>query len=580
MILKYMGKKEWVIAALCFLCIIIQIYFDLRIPEYMSDMTEVIAAGESSDKVIGYGTDMLVCAAGSMIVSLGGSAFATLSAVSLCRHLRTRIFRRVCEFSPEDVSKFSVESLITRCSNDLIQVQNFLSQAMQVVIKAPLLSAWALVKISGAEWEWTAATAAGVLILVIIISAVIYLTRPYYKRVPILTDRLNQASLDHMTGVRAVRAYNAERFQEQKFKEASDDMMWNSIHIWNHASLMPAVSSGMNNFLTLVIFWTGITLIAASSGSSHNVVLFSNMIVFTSYASQIIGAFMSLSFLIQQSTRALASTKRVQEIVDYEPVISDGRFNGDGPEPGTVEFNHVDFTYPGSKVPALTDVSFKVGRGQTMAVIGATGSGKSTLVRLILRRYYATGGTVSVDGTDVREYKGRELESRISYVPQNIVILTGSIAENVDLGAENGGHSKEEIERALDIAQAGDFVSELPGGLDFEVTEGGGNLSGGQKQRISIARAVCKGADIMLLDDPFSALDFATDKKLRAALNEGCPGVTRILVTQRVGTVMDADLILVLDEGQVVGFGRHEDLLRECSIYREIATSQMVEGTI
>ena len=580
MILKYMQKRDWITTFLCIFFIVIQIYLDLRIPEYMSGITEAIGSSEPPSVIWGYGVEMILCAVISFIISLLAGILAVITSASLCRTMRKRMFSNVSRFTPEDVSRFSVDSLITRCSNDVMQLQNFIAQALQVIVKTPIISVWALVKISGAEWQWTVVTATGVIILAILISFIIISTRPKYRKIPELTDNINHYALEHLTGLRVVRSYNAERFQEEKFEEASIEMMENSIYIWKRGSFMPALSSGTSNFLTLAIYWTGIILIASSTDQAYNLVLFSNMIVFSSYAIQVIGSFLQLSFLIQTSARALASSKRVNELLHYEPIIIDGEYDGEGVEPGTIEFEHVDFRYPGSDHDVLKDISFKVGKGQTLAVVGATGSGKSTIISLILRSYLASAGTVLVDGMDVKGYSHSSLFDRISYVPQTSTVFTGTIEDNVNYGSTSKYRDIEDVRRALEVAQASDFVMELSEKESFKVSEGGHNLSGGQKQRITIARAICKRGEFCILDDPFSALDMSTDKRLRKALAEECVGTTNIIVTQRISTVVDADIIIVLDEGHIVGKGRHGELLQACPQYRDMAMSQMVEGAI
>ena len=578
MILKYFTWKEWAYTAVCGFFVIVQVYLDLRIPEYMTVITDAIMNHSPVDVVYGYGADMVICALVSMVVSFLATIMSVLAATSLCRSLRQRLFDKVGEFTPQDVENFSVDSLITRSTNDVTQVQQFIVRAMQTVIRVPIISVWALVKISGSEWEWTAVTAAGVIIMVVLMGSIIWYTRPRFKRVPKLTDSINHFSLEHLTGIRVVRAYNAESFQEKNFKEASDALKDNSINIWKKAGLLPGISGGINNLLTVAIYWLGIVLISGSE-PSHQTVLFSDMIVFSSYAGQILNAFMRLAMLIQYSARAMESSRRIQELINYAPCIEDGSYLGDGTDPGTVEFDHVCFEYPGTGAEVLHDISFRIERGQTVAIMGATGSGKSTLMNLILRFYRATEGKVTVSGVDVNEYDRRNLYRQVSYVPQVNTIFTGTVEHNVNYGSTSAERDMDDIRMAESIAQASEFVDELEGRESFHITEEGRNLSGGQRQRISIARAVCKDAPIWILDDPFSALDFLTDKKLRSSIEIERKDPTKILVAQRVGTVMNSDLIIVLDEGRIVGKGKHDELMRDCQIYREMAISQMTEGT-
>ena len=578
-IVRYFTWKEWGFTALCVVFVIFQAYLDLRIPEYMTVITDAIMENESPSVITGYGAEMMLCSFLSIAASLLGTMMAVRAATSLCYLLREKLFDKVSEFTPGDVDRFSVDSLITRSTNDVSQIQQFLTRSMQTLILVPVITAWALMKISGSEWEWTAVTAAGVVITVLSIALVVWKTRPGYKRIPVLTDRINHHALEHLTGLRVVRAYNAERFQERKFEESSDDMMDNSLRIWRVSSITPTLSSSISNFLMLAIYWLGILLLSGTTDHDHQVLLFSDMIVFSAYAVQILNAFMKLGMMIQFSSRAFASIGRVNELLDYDPAIPDGTYDGKGDESGTVEFQNVSFTYPGTDVEVLHDVSFKIERGETVAIMGATGAGKSTLVNLIMRLYKCTEGRVLVNGVDVLEYDRKALNSQISFVPQTNTIFTGTIEFNINYGSTAPERDMDDIHMAESIAQASEFIDNLEGNESFELTEEGRNLSGGQRQRISIARAVCKNAPIWILDDPFSALDFITDSRLRSAIREYREAPTKVFVAQRVGTVMDSDKIIVLDEGRIVGIGSHEELMRDCELYREVAESQLSEVT-
>ncbi len=579
MIVRYFTWKEWGFTALCVVFVIFQAYLDLRIPEYMTVITDAIMDNESPSVITGYGAEMMLCSILSIAASLLGTMMAVRAATSLCYLLREKLFDKVSEFTPGDVDRFSVDSLITRSTNDVSQIQQFLTRSMQTLILVPVITAWALMKISGSEWEWTAVTAAGVVITVLSIALVVWKTRPGYKRIPVLTDRINHHALEHLTGLRVVRAYNAERFQERKFEESSDDMMDNSLRIWRVSSITPTLSSSISNFLMLAIYWLGILLLSGTADHDHQVLLFSDMIVFSAYAVQILNAFMKLGMMIQFSSRAFASIGRVNELLGYDPAIPDGTYDGKGDESGTVEFQNVSFTYPGTDVEVLHDVSFKIGRGETVAIMGATGAGKSTLVNLIMRLYKCTEGRVLVNGVDVLEYDREALNSQISFVPQTNTIFTGTIEFNINYGSTAPERDMDDIHMAESIAQASEFIDNLEGNESCELTEEGRNLSGGQRQRISIARAVCKDAPIWILDDPFSALDFITDSRLRSAIREYREAPTKVFVAQRVGTVMDSDKIIVLDEGRIVGIGSHEELMRDCELYREVAESQLSEVT-
>lgn len=578
-IVRYFTWKEWGFTALCVVFVIFQAYLDLRIPEYMTVITDAIMDNESPSVITGYGAEMMLCSILSIAASLLGTMMAVRAATSLCYLLREKLFDKVSEFTPGDVDRFSVDSLITRSTNDVSQIQQFLTRSMQTLILVPVITAWALMKISGSEWEWTAVTAAGVVITVLSIALVVWKTRPGYKRIPVLTDRINHHALEHLTGLRVVRAYNAERFQERKFEESSDDMMDNSLRIWRVSSITPTLSSSISNFLMLAIYWLGILLLSGTTDHDHQVLLFSDMIVFSAYAVQILNAFMKLGMMIQFSSRAFASIGRVNELLDYDPAIPDGTYDGKGDESGTVEFQNVSFTYPGTDVEVLHDVSFKIERGETVAIMGATGAGKSTLVNLIMRLYKCTEGRVLVNGVNVLKYDRKALNSQISFVPQTNTIFTGTIEFNINYGSTAPERDMDDIHMAESIAQASEFIDNLEGNESFELTEEGRNLSGGQRQRISIARAVCKDAPIWILDDPFSALDFITDSRLRSAIREYREAPTKVFVAQRVGTVMDSDKIIVLDEGRIVGIGSHEELMRDCELYREVAESQLSEVT-
>lgn len=577
MILRYMGRREWASAAVCALLIVLQVYLDLRIPQYMTEVTDAIGRSAPVSEVIGYGMEMAVCAIASFAVSLSAGFAAAYMASSLSRRLRSLTFDKVGGFTPGDVGRFSVESLITRCSNDIPQVQNLVERALTAFIRAPIITVWALARIAGSEWEWTAVSAGGVIILIAAAALIIRTTRPRYRRIPEITDRINRRSLEQLSGLRVVRAYGAERFQEQGFERDSLDLMDNSISIWKVSALVPTLSSATSNLLTLAVYWTGISLISASSDHGADLVLFSDMVVFSSYMILVIGAFMQVFYLIQFSSRALASSKRVQDLLAYEPSVPDGTVSeSDGS--GSVSFEHVSFAYPGSPVKALDDVSFSVPGGGTLAIIGPTGSGKSTAARLMLRSYLPSSGTVRIDGVDIRDYRAEALRSVVSYVPQTSSLFTGTVESNVNYGSTAPDRTTGDVEDAVRIAQASDFVGSMPEGISSEIREGGRNLSGGQRQRISIARAVCKDAGILIMDDPVSALDFATDRRLRRSLSESRPGTTKVIITQRIGTVVDADTIVVLDEGRVVGTGTHQELLRTCPLYREMAGSQMEAG--
>lgn len=575
MILKYFRKRDWALTAALVVFIICQVYLDLEIPGYMNDITYAIQTGSGTDVVKEYGTDMVLCAFLSLGFSVAAGFCATNIAASLGRTLRERQFDRVQEFSMQDMDRFSAASLITRSTNDVYHLMVFTARGLQIVIKSPILATWALLKISGKNWEWTAATAAAVVVLVTVVAVTMWYTMPRFKKIQWLTDGINRATRENLDGIRVIRAYNAEEYQQKKFDKANDDLLENNVANAHAMAPMHPITSSLNNFLTLAIYWIGAGLIAAAGSTGDKMVLFSDMIVFSSYAMQVVSAFMLMIGIIRGLPRAMVAAGRVEEVIEAEPSIKDGGFDGVTDAEGEVEFRDVSFSYPDAEGPAIEKVSFKVGKGQTLAIIGPTGSGKSTLVNLIPRFYDATGGQVLVDGIDVREYDQKALRRRIGYVPQSAVIFSGSVEYNVNYGDTSADRTEDDVRKALEIAQGIDFVEKMEGGMDGHVSQYGRNVSGGQKQRICIARAVCKRPEILIFDDTFSALDFKTDLALRESLKRETAGTTNIIVAQRIGTIMDADRIIVLDKGKVVGDGTHDRLMKECGIYRSIAMSQM-----
>ena len=575
MILKYFRKRDWALTAALVVFIICQVYLDLEIPGYMNDITYAIQTGSGTDVVKECGTDMVLCAFLSLGFSVAAGFCATNIAASLGRTLRERQFDRVQEFSMQDMDRFSAASLITRSTNDVYHLMVFTARGLQIVIKSPILATWALLKISGKNWEWTAATAAAVVVLVAVVAVTMWYTVPRFKKIQWLTDGINRATRENLDGIRVIRAYNAEEYQQKKFDKANDDLLENNVANAHAMAPMHPITSSLNNFLTLAIYWIGAGLIAAAGSTGDKMVLFSDMIVFSSYAMQVVSAFMLMIGIIRGLPRAMVAAGRVEEVIEAEPSIKDGGFDGVTDAEGEVEFRDVSFSYPDAEGPAIEKVSFKVGKGQTLAIIGPTGSGKSTLVNLIPRFYDATGGQVLVDGIDVREYDQKALRRRIGYVPQSAVIFSGSVEYNVNYGDTSADRTEDDVRKALEIAQGIDFVEKMEGGMDGHVSQYGRNVSGGQKQRICIARAVCKRPEILIFDDTFSALDFKTDLALRESLKRETAGTTNIIVAQRIGTIMDADRIIVLDKGKVVGDGTHDRLMKECGIYRDIAMSQM-----
>lgn len=576
--MKYLGRRDWIWVIACVAFIVCQVYFDLRIPEYMSEITDHIQMGMGSDIVARDGLAMVVCSLLSLAASLCAGAMSARTAASLSRNLRRLEFERVQSFSKQDINSFSAASLITRSTNDVYHIQGFTARGLQISVKAPIMAVWALSKINAGAFEWTAVTAIALIILVVVIILLVKLNFPFMKRIQWLMDGVNRSTRENLEGLRVIRAYNAEGYQQEKFDRANEDLLKNNLTAVRIMAPLHPISSSLMNFLTLAIYWIGAGIIVSTSSQAEQMTLFSDMIVFTTYATQVVMSVMMLTGIFRGLPRAMVSASRIEEVIEHEPAIRDGPGVGDTEQKGTVEFRDVAFSY-GDDREVVSDISFKVEAGQTFAIIGPTGSGKTSLVNLIPRMYEATSGSVMVDGHDVKEYGLRELRSRIGYVPQSAVIFSGSVKENVNYGEGANDRSEDDIRRALDIAQASSFVDSMPEGMDSFISQHGRNVSGGQKQRISIARAVCREPEIYIFDDTFSALDYRTDRDLRAALKRETSGHTTIIVAQRIGTIMDADRIIVLENGRIVGDGDHASLMNDCPLYREIAESQLSEGS-
>ncbi len=575
MILRYLRGRDWAMIACCVALIIGQVYLDLRIPEYMSEITYRLQTGDGTDEIAECGIRMIACAFASLGLALCTSVLSARAASSLCRTLREKQFRKIATWSRQDLDSFSVASLITRSTNDVYQLQQFIGRAINMVVKAPVLAIWALLKITSSAFEWTAVTGAAMAVLLIAISLVMWRGTPYIRKMQWFVDAVNSETREELEGMRTIRAYNAEAKTEKEFDRSSEDLRDNAVKAVKIMSLMHPLASSMMSFLTMGIYWVGAGVIEASSGNADaQMRLFSDMIVFTSYATMVLSSVMMATGILRIMPNIIVSSRRIEEVISHDSPIRDGSlYAEDALEPGAVEFDHVSFKYPGSEREALHDVTFRAEPGSTLAIIGPTASGKSTIISLIARLYDATEGSVSVGGRDVREYREDDLDSMIGYVPQTAVVFTGSMKDNVGYGGK--ARSDEMIERAIRVAQLSELVERMPDGMDSDVSQHGWNLSGGQKQRLSIARAVCKDPPIYLFDDSFSALDSRTDRNLREALKKETAGATKIIVAQRVGTIIDADEILVLDEGRIVGSGTHEELMAACPLYREIAQSQL-----
>ncbi|WOO37718.1 ABC transporter ATP-binding protein [Anaerocolumna sp. AGMB13020] len=575
-ILKYFKKIEWLQVALCLVFITGQVWLDLKLPDYMSEITLLVQTeGSSMSEIWSAGGYMLLCALGSLVASIIIGYFAARLAATLSYRLRMGLYNRVEAFSMEEIGRFSTSSLITRSTNDITQVQTLIAMGLQVMIKAPILAVWAIIKIAGKSWQWSVSTGGAVFALVILVTVLVVFALPKFKIVQQLTDNLNRVTRENLTGVRVVRAYNAENYQETKFKKANEEMTETNLFTNRiMAIMMPGMSLIMNG-LTLSIYWIGAYLINGAD-IPDRLSLFSDMVVYSSYAMQVVMAFMMLVMIFIMLPRSAVSARRINEVLDTQPKITDGDMDSKPWGMGEVEFKNVSFQYPGAAEYVLKDVSFKAKSGETVAFIGSTGSGKSTLINLIPRFYDATEGQVLIDGVDIKKYKQKDLHNKIGYVPQRAVIFSGDIAGNVAFG--NNGRKKamkEDIENAASVAQAKDFIDNLPEKYQAPISQGGSNLSGGQKQRLAIARAICRQPEIFIFDDSFSALDYKTDKVLRTQLAAQTLGATTFIVAQRIGTIRNADRIIVLEEGNVVGIGKHEELLKTCKVYHEIAYSQL-----
>ncbi|WP_312649941.1 ABC transporter ATP-binding protein [Aminipila sp.] len=578
-IFKYLKLKEWAQAAISLVFIVIQVWLDLKMPDYMSDITRLVQTpGSAMGDIWEQGLYMLLCALGSVVSAVIVGFFAARIAASFSQRLRSMLFYKVDSFSMEEINRFSTSSLITRSTNDITQIQMLVTMGLQMIIKAPILSVWALTKIAGKGVEWSMATGAAVLIMVVIIAFIMIFVLPKFKRMQTLTDNLNQVTRENLTGLRVVRAYNAEAYQEEKFEQANAELTKTQLFTSRGMAVMMPMMSMIMSGLSLAIYWIGAYLIQ-NAQAMDKLSIFSNMVVFSAYAVQVIMSFMMLVMLFILMPRATVSAKRINEVLDTKPTIVAGNLTEGKPGlAGEVEFKNVSFKYPDAAEYVLQDVSFSVKKGETIAFIGSTGSGKSTLINLIPRFFDATDGQVLIDGVNVKDYEGESLYSKIGYVPQKAVLFRGSVSSNVAYG-ENGKESAsaEQIKKAVSIAQGTDFVEAMDSGYQSDISQGGTNVSGGQKQRLAIARAVCRNPEIYIFDDSFSALDYKTDRVLRSALKKETAGITSLIVAQRIGTIMDADQIIVLDEGRMVGKGTHKELLATCQVYKEIAMSQLSE---
>lgn len=575
---RYFRKKEWIEAFISFFFIIVQVGLDLKIPSYMSEITELVRNSESAmSDIWRAGGIMLLCALGSFAAAVIVGFFAARIAASFSKILRSLLFEKVDSFSMEEINNFSTASLITRSTNDITQVQLLITMGLQFIIKAPIMAIWALTKIAGKGYEWSLATGITVLVLLAFIAIIMCFAMPKFKKMQVLTDNINRITMENLDGLYVVRAYNAEKYQENKFEQANEELTKTNLFANRTiAALLPFISLMMSG-ISLAIYWIGAVLIK-NAGANESLTLFSNMVVFSTYAIQIIMAFMMLAMIFVLLPRASVSANRIREVLDTNPSIKYGTATeGLADIKGEVEFKNVGFKYSDAMEPVLKDINFTVKQGETIAFIGSTGSGKSTLINLIPRFCDATEGEILIDGINIKEYQEEALHNKIGYVPQKAVMFKGTVSSNVAFGDNGQQAADDAVETALGIAQARDFVEDMDEQYDAEIAQGGVNLSGGQKQRLAIARAIYRKPEIYIFDDSFSALDYRTDRALRSVLKKETAGVTSMIVAQRIGTIMDADQIIVLDQGRVVGTGTHKELLKTCDVYLQIAKSQLSE---
>lgn len=576
-LLKKLTWKDFILAAVAFVFIIVQVWLSLTMPDYMSEITKLVQTkGSKMNDILIAGGKMLACALGSLLAAVCTSICASKISSNFSANLRGQVFHKVQSFSMEEIGNFSTASLITRSTNDITQVQMLIVMGLEVLLKAPIMAVWALCKISTKNWQWTASTGVAVVVLLSFVCVCVAVALPKFKKLQSLTDNLNRVTRENLTGLNVVRAYNAEGYQQKKFNDANDELTKTQLFAnRTMGTMMPGIQMVMNG-LMLAIYWIGAYLIS-NAQMFDKLTSFSDMIVFTQYAMQVVMSFMMLVMIFVLLPRASVSAKRINEVLDMPLSIKDGtKENGIDGKKGEVEFRNVSFCYPDAEKDVIEDISFTAHKGETIAFIGSTGCGKSTVINMIPRFYDATKGEVLVDGVNVKEYTQKALRNKIGYVSQKAVLFTGSIKSNVAYG-DNGtkGFTDDVVKQAIETAQAKEFVDKTDGGVDAFVAQGGSNFSGGQKQRLSIARAICRHPEILIFDDSFSALDYKTDRVLRDTLRKTCADATRFIVAQRIGTIRDADKIIVLDDGKIAGMGKHNELMETCEVYRQIAYSQL-----
>ena len=572
-LLKEFNKKDYFLVLVCTLLIIFQVWLDLRLPDYMSEITKLVQTeGSKMSDILSQGGYMLLCALGSLISAFIVGYLTSYISATFSQKTRKTLFTKVQSFSMEEIKKFKTSSLITRTTNDITNIQMFISMGLQMLIKAPITAVWAILKILGKNYRWSIATGVAVVVMLSVIGTLMLIVLPRFKIVQKLIDNINDKTRENLTGVRVIRAFNAEKYQEDRFEDANQKLTNTQMFNQRMMSIMSPTMYLIMNLLPLSIYVIGAGLIN-SAGLFDRLNLFSDMVVFSSYAMQVIMAFLMLAMIFVMYPRASVSVERIMEVIDTKTKITDGEFLGNTKLMGEVEFKNVSFKYPDADEYVLKNISFKAKKGDTLALIGSTGSGKSTIVNLIMRFYDATEGEILIDGKNIKEYKLETLYKKIGYVPQRAVMFNGSVKYNISYGDKKV--SEKDMKNAARVAQASEFIDKMPKGCDANVSSGGINISGGQKQRLAIARAVAKDPEIFVFDDSFSALDYKTDYTLRKELKKNAKDKTNIIVAQRIGTILNADEIIVLENGFIKGCGTHAELLKKCKVYKEIALSQL-----
>lgn len=575
-LLKNLRRREKLMALVCLIFVVCQVYFDLRLPDYMTELTVLIKTSGTTADIVSIGLKMLGCTAVSALLAVACGYFASKTASGLSFAVREKLFHHVMDIGSEEMQDFSIPSLITRTTNDITQIQMIVAMGLQMMIKAPIMAVWAIIKILGKSWQLSAVTAAFVVVLIVSIFLIMSSCIPRFRLVQKMTDKINRVARENLNGINVVHAFNAEKFQNDKFDEPNMGMM--QLQMKNQklfALVQPTMGLGMNG-LALAIYWVGAALVnnIALTDPAARLSMFSEVLVFSTYATYVVMSFMMLVMIFMLLPQAQVSAERINEVLEREANVKEGGVQ-QGSEVGTVEFKNVSFRYPHASSEQLSGINVRVEKGETLAVIGATGSGKTTLVSLIPRFFDATSGEVLVDGVNVKDYTFAALYDKLGYVTQKAVLFSGTVRENVFFGESAQQFDDADLVSAIEISQAKEFVDKLEGGSDYAIAQMGRNVSGGQKQRLSIARALARKPEILIFDDSFSALDYRTDAKLREGLNNQLAGSTKIIVAQRISTIRHADKIAVLDRGEMVGLGTHEELMKNCSVYREIATSQL-----